>query len=84
MIKALTALGYFGVALLIAWLQMEYLRARDERRALAAANIDALNTGLIYLPVALLVVFNNWWIVLADVAANWVASYLGVRKLTND
>jgi hypothetical protein len=73
--------GYFFCALLLAWLQMEFLRFRDERRAGLAATIDALNTGLAYVPVMLLVFQQVWLVIPAEMAANALASYWGVRRL---
>lgn len=76
----LLALGYFLVALCIAHLQIAWLDARDQRHPLKAANTDALLTALHYAPLALLIVGNNWWVILSDVAANWIASYTGVKR----
>lgn len=72
---------YFFVAFFLARLQMGWLRAREERKALTAANLDAMMTLLHYVPIALLIVSENWWVIGADVAANWLASYLGVKEL---
>lgn len=79
----LLALAYFVVALLIAHLQIAWLNARDAKAPLRAANIDAVLTALHYVPLALLIVTENWLVILGDVAANWCASYTGVKK-TNE
>ena len=75
------AVAYFFLALLLAWLQLEFLRFRDERRAGLAAAVDALNTGLVYVPVMLLVFQEVWLVIPAEMLANAVASYWGVRRL---
>lgn len=72
--------AYFLVALCIAHLQIAWLDARDQRHPLRAANIDAVLTALHYVPLALLIVTNNWLVIAGDVAANWVASYTGVKR----
>ncbi len=77
----LVALAYFFVALLTAHMQMEFLKAREERRAISAANIDLLVTVLHSVPTVLLVLTHNWQVFLAEAAANWIATYFGVTKL---
>jgi hypothetical protein len=78
--NGLVAVAYFFLAFILARLQMQWLDAREQKQALVAANIDALATGLHYVPVALLIVTENWWVVAADVVANWLASYTGIKK----
>jgi hypothetical protein len=75
------ALGYFFIALLTAHLQLEFLRAREERRAFKAAAVDFAVTGLHAVPVLLLVMQDNWQVLVAEALANFVATYWGVRRL---
>ncbi len=75
------AVAYFFVALGVGHLQMEFLKAREDRRALRAANIDLLVTGLHTVPALLLVFTQNWQVFVAEAAANWLATFYGVRRL---
>jgi uncharacterized membrane protein YhaH (DUF805 family) len=79
--RSVVAVLYFFLALLVAWMQMEFLRARDLRRAGVAATIDMVNTGLHYVPILLVVFQFNWLVIVAECLANFVASYYGVRRL---
>jgi hypothetical protein len=80
MVDALWALAYFCLAYCIGRLQLSWLAAYHARDALRAANTDALLTALHYVPLALLIVTQNWLVIVADVAANWIASYQGVKR----
>lgn len=81
MTNELVAVCYFFVALVTAHLQLEFLKARDERRALRAAVVDFFVTGLHGVPVVLLVFMANWQALVAEAVANFVATYWGVRRL---
>lgn len=73
------ATAYFFCALLLAWLDMVYLQAWDEKRAWRAGAVDFCRTGLSGLFVVMLV-FECFWVVPLDMLANGIASYWGTKR----
>ena len=75
----LLGVGYFLCALLLAWLDMQYLEAWDAKQPVRAAVVDFCKTGLSGLFIVMLVL-EQWWVLPVDCVANAVASYFGVRR----
>jgi hypothetical protein len=76
----LWACAYFFLAYAIGRLQLSWLAAYHAKSPLRAANIDALLVGLHYVPLVMLIREDNWWVVPAEMGANWVASYTTIKK----
>ena len=80
MFNTLIAVVYFVFSVANDYLNVEWHTARESFRRLRAANISLAMGVIMWSPFVLLVVTNNWQIVIADLAGNWFGSYLGVAK----
>ena len=78
----LIACLYFLMSLFSDTLAVFWHQARENRRALDAANLGALMAALAWLPLVLLITQGNWLIIIADIAGGWAGSYLAIRKLS--
>lgn len=80
MINTLIALVYFLLSVANDDLNVQWHVARRKRLALRGANISLAMGGIGWFPFVMLVTQNNWQIIVADLAGNWVGSYLGIKR----
>ena len=79
MTEILIASCYFVLIVLSNSLSIAWLTARDSGKALRAANIDALKELVDWVPIISFVIYQKWYFIAVGVAANWVASFYGIR-----
>lgn len=75
------AVVYFVLSVLNDQLNVDWHTAREMREPGKAANVSLAMGVIAWVPYVLLTTTNNWQIVLADLAGNWIGSYRGVKKL---
>lgn len=71
---------YFCLCLVSNRLSIAWLQARDDGKAVRAANIDALKEVIDWVPIVAFVVYQEWYMIVAGVLASWLGSYYGLRK----
>lgn len=84
MINTVIALVYFLLSVANDDLNVQWHVARRKKWALRGANISLAMGIIAWFPFVLLVTSNNWQIIVADLAGNWVGSFFGIRRHHED
>lgn len=72
------AAGYFVIGCFSDGLGVAWHSAREDGKAILAANLGILIAILNWIPLVLLVVNENWLVLVADSLGAWVGTYWGV------
>lgn len=78
--NTLIALMFFALSVANDDLNVQWHEAREQFKAGKAGTISLAMGVIAWLPYVLFVATNNWQIILADLAGNWIGSYLGVKR----
>lgn len=80
LINTLIALVYFTLSVLNDDLNVQWHVAREKVLPVRGGNISLAMGVIAWLPFVLFVTMFNWQIIVADLAGNWVGSYLGIKR----
>lgn len=84
MTNTLIALIYFALSVANDDLNVQWHKAREQIAPIRGGNISLIMGIIAWLPYILFVATNNWQIIVADLAGNWVGSYWGIKRHGND
>jgi hypothetical protein len=83
LINTVIAVAYFVLAVVNDDLNVQWHVAREKVLPARGANISMAMGIIAWLPYVLFVTVGNWQIIIADLAGNWVGSYVGIRRHGN-
>lgn len=79
-VNTLIALVYFVLSVANDDLNVQWHKAREKVLPAYGGNVSLAMGVIAWLPYILFVTTSNWQIVVADLAGNWVGSYIGIKR----